>query len=211
MANNRLLFFDTETSGLPRGAIAHNPGIHCLEIAGIWQSDGTRSPSRRQMISLLVQPGTKAEPALANYTIEPGAFNAHGITREYLAEFGIDSSIAFSTILDLIRRSDTLIGHNLEFDIKILRIWAMHLGASEQLELAWKHKELYCTMQAATPVCRIASPRGGYKWPKLEELYKFLFAKSFDGAHQAFFDIQATRNCYFELILRGVKSPQVVL
>ena len=146
-----------------------------------------------------------------DYVIEPGAEKAHGLSRETLAEFGVDSAVAFSTMLDLIRRSDTLIGHNLEFDIKVLRIWAMHLGAGEALEAAWKHKSLYCTMQAATPVCKLPSPRGGYKWPKLEELYRHLFSKTFDGAHQAFFDIQATRNCYFELILRGVPSPQVVL
>ena len=61
-------------------------------------------------------------------------------------------------------------------------------------------------MQASTDYCAIPSnsPYGGYKWPKLEELYRKLFGCMFDNAHDALADVEATKKCYFELLDRGL-------
>lgn len=42
------------------------------------------------------------------------------------------------------------------------------------------------------------------KWPKLGELYRFLFNKDFEGAHDAMFDVIALKECFFEMAKRGV-------
>jgi DNA polymerase-3 subunit epsilon len=44
----------------------------------------------------------------------------------------------------------------------------------------------------------------GYKWPKLNELYKKLFNEDMGAAHTALMDIQNTAKCYFELERLGV-------
>ena len=41
-------------------------------------------------------------------------------------------------------------------------------------------------------------------WPRLEELYRKLFGRNFAGAHDAMSDIQATKECFFELKRRGI-------
>ena len=40
--------------------------------------------------------------------------------------------------------------------------------------------------------------------PRLEELYRKLFGRNFAGAHDAMSDIQATKECFFELKRRGI-------
>ena len=61
-------------------------------------------------------------------------------------------------------------------------------------------------MKCSADFCAIPSnsPYGGYKWPKLEELYRKLFGYTFDGAHDALADVEATRKCYFELKKKGI-------
>jgi len=36
-------------------------------------------------------------------------------------------------------------------------------------------KKLPCPMKLSTDICKLPSPRGGYKWPKVEEAHKFFF------------------------------------
>lgn len=38
-------------------------------------------------------------------------------------------------------------------------------------------KKLPCPMKLSTDVCKIPSPKGGYKWPKVEEAHKFFFGE----------------------------------
>ncbi len=45
--------------------------------------------------------------------------------------------------------------------------------------------------------------RKGYKSPKLEELYKFLFKEDIINAHNAAADVDATARCFFELLRQG--------
>jgi hypothetical protein len=60
-----------------------------------------------------------------------------------------------------------------------------------------------CTMQVGTNLCRIPS-QYGYKYPKLEELHRFLFQANFEGAHNAATDIAITMKCFWEMRKRGV-------
>ena len=52
---------------------------------------------------------------------------------------------------------------------------------------------------------QVASGRGGkYKWPNLSELHIKLFGNSFDEAHNAAADVEATTRCFLELIRLSV-------
>ncbi|MEQ1883107.1 MAG: hypothetical protein ABL878_19305 [Burkholderiales bacterium] len=80
------------------------------------------------------------------------------------------------------------------FDEKILGAEFLRAGYSNPLE----SKKRKCTMQEATDFCRLPGPYG-YKWPKLDELYRKLFKESLTGAHRALIDVRACARCYFEL------------
>ena len=58
-------------------------------------------------------------------------------------------------------------------------------------------------MQQTINFCQI-SGNYGYKYPKLTELYKKLFNSTFDEAHDASVDIEATFKCFYELIKNQV-------
>ena len=60
-----------------------------------------------------------------------------------------------------------------------------------------------CTMKSSTKYCRIPG-NYGYKWPTLSDLHINLFGNDFEGAHDAFADIDATEKCFWELKRRGV-------
>ena len=67
-------------------------------------------------------------------------------------------------------------------------------------------KPSLCTMLSSTNFCAIPNPNGydDYKWPKLSELYRKLFNRDFEDAHDALADITATKECFFELKRRGI-------
>jgi len=102
-------------------------------------------------------------------------------------------------------KADTLVCHNFGFDSLMLKVAAHRSGMIGEVVLdTLEVKSNFCTMLKSTQLCKIPGPYG-YKWPKLEELYKFLFNKSFEGAHDALNDVLATRRCYYELKRLGVK------
>lgn len=66
-------------------------------------------------------------------------------------------------------------------------------------------KKLDCPMKLSTDICQIPSPRGGFKWPKVQEAYDFFFGKTdyieqHRGADDAFHEAEIV----FELYKRGV-------
>ena len=87
-----------------------------------------------------------------------------------------------------------LVGHNIDFDEKILGAELLRAGHPNCVET----KQRLCTMRSATDYCRLPGPYG-YKWPKLEELHRKLFNQPLDGAHRALVDVRACAKCYFEL------------
>lgn len=101
------------------------------------------------------------------------------------------------------QQCDILVAHNLNFDHRI--VWAEFIRAGRQPR-SGLHK--ICTMQKSTNVTKIPSARG-YKWPKLEELYRHLFAKEIENAHDALADVVACKDCFFKLVEMGVLSTEV--
>ena len=62
-------------------------------------------------------------------------------------------------------------------------------------------KKLPCPMKLATDICKLPSPRGGFKWPKVEEAHLFLFGdvgyiEKHRGADDAFFEAEIVYELY---------------
>lgn len=200
MGKKRILFFDTETSGLPKNYKAPVTDLGnwplIVQLAWIVADEDGAIISKRQM---LVKPYRNGEPI----DISAEAQAVHGHTFEKLEAEGIKIDHALMAILIDISDADLIVAHNLGYDAPIL--------ASEMIRAKIERiegKPKFCTMQATTNVCKIPGPYG-YKWPKLQELHKFLFGTEFDGAHDAMSDIEATYKCYFELKKRGLANVPV--
>jgi DNA polymerase-3 subunit epsilon len=181
------LFFDTETTGLPRN----------------WKApvtDLNNWPRLVQLAYLLFDiNGNKISGG--DHIIKPNGFaipteasKIHGISTEKANKDGKELLTVLKDFQSLINQAEHLVAHNMSFDEKI--VGAEFLRNKMKDIVATKKK--ICTMQSTTNFCAIDGPYG-YKWPKLSELHYKLFRTGFDEAHNAAVDINATAKCFWEL------------
>lgn len=181
------LFFDTETTGLPRNWKAPvtdlNNWPRMVQIAWIL-SDTTGI--RIESDDFIIKP--------ENFKIPLDASRVHGITTERAIKEGEELEKVLTRFNKLVGQADFIVAHNISFDEKILGAELLRKGIRGNFE----KKRKLCTMQASTDYCRLPGPYG-YKWPKLSELYIKLFGEDFDEAHEASIDINATERCFWEM------------
>lgn len=189
--NKTFLFFDVETNGLP------------LDYNGD-ASDLDNWPRIVQLAYILTN--RKGEIlASKNFIIKPIGFNIpkdstdiHGITTEFAMQHGRDISSVLQIFKDDLLKAGTLVAHNYNFDSKVVISEFIRSG----IDLDFPVFNSICTMLKSVDFCKIPSEHyfGQYKWPKLSELYMKLFESEFEGAHDAMVDIQATVECFWELV-----------
>ena len=128
------------------------------------------------------------------FVIPANATRIHGITTQRAKEEGVPLAEAIEQFQADLDVASFIVGHNIEFDKKIVGAEMIRLGKKDELE----KKKSYCTMQSSIDFCRIPGVYG-YKYPKLQELYRKLFGENFEDAHHAMSDIEATEKCFWEL------------
>jgi len=186
------LVFDTETTGLPKNYQAP------LDDFSNW-------PRIVQLAwSLYDAEGNHWETY--NYIIKPNGFvisdevaKIHRITQERALAEGVELREALTHFISDVKKAEHLVGHNIDFDDKIVGCELMREKMENPLLTASK----ICTMKKSVQVCKIDNGRGGYKWPNLTELYNYLFQTGFPEAHDAGVDVKACADCLFELKRRG--------
>ena len=181
------LFFDTETTGLPRNWKAPvtdlNNWPRMIQIAWILcDNHGTRIETD----DFIIKP--------ENFIIPTDASRIHGISTEKAIAEGEDLARILSKFNELIERADFIVAHNISFDEKFLGAELLR----KRIKSDFSRKRKLCTMQSSTSYCRLPGPYG-YKWPKLSELHIKLFGEDFDEAHDASVDINATEKCFWEM------------
>lgn len=171
--------FDTETTGILdyRAPITadHQPDV--VQLCA-WLADKERVYTK---INILVHADTE---------IPEGAYEVHRIDRELTKKVGVSRLRACQIMHSFAQKADLLVGHNVEFDIKMMKI-AMHREGGGGKSM---NKPSFCTMKTSTEICKISNPNrpGSYKWPNLTEAYKKLVdPRGFENAHDAEADVMA--------------------
>ena len=186
------LFFDTETTGLPKNYKASlldfDNWPRMVQIA--WQKY-TETGELLDSEMFIVKP--------EGYKIPKEVSDIHGITTERAIAEGVDLSGVLNKFRDAMLNSEFLVAHNINFDEKIVGVEFLR----KKTEKITKKLPRIDTMIAATDFCAIPG-KYGYKWPNLSELHQKLFGKTFDGAHDALVDVKACADCFFELKKRGI-------
>lgn len=186
------LFFDTETTGLPRS----------------WQAPVTDLDNWPRLVQLAYMAFDRDGGLIAScdciikpqgFTIPAEAARIHGITTERALKEGRELAEVLREFKALLDRAQYLVAHNISFDEKI--VGAELLRNNMPDISSSKHK--ICTMHCTTEYCALPGPRG-YKWPKLAELHQKLFRADFEGAHNAASDVAATAKCFWELKQLGI-------
>ncbi len=187
------LFFDTETTGLPKNYQAPLDDFsnwpRLVQLAwSTYDSDGNRWESYNYIIKPV------------GFEIPEESTKIHRISQAQALEEGKDIEIVLRHFSQQVKSVSCLIAHNIDFDKKII--------GSELLRAKLPNPLLdvdkICTMKASTNYCQIDNGRGTYKWPSLAELHQVLFKTDFSDAHDAMIDVQACAKCFFALKRKNI-------
>lgn len=198
LRRKKFLFFDTETTGVPQNREAST-------------SDINNWPRLVQLSWILTNHSGKIISD-GNYIIKPNGFvipqeatNIHGITNGEAKAWGVPLEDALYDFLRDLSRADILVGHNVDFDKKVIGAECIRMGWDDELS----DMPSVCTMKQTIDFCKIPNKYGyGYRFPKLQELYYKLFNRNFENSHDSAADVEATKDCFFELLERSIiKMP----
>jgi DNA polymerase III epsilon subunit-like protein len=186
------LFFDVETTGLPIDWKAPTSDLEnwprIVEIAWILSDE---NGNELEVFSSILKND--------NFSIPIDASKIHQITDEIANTKGRERIEVFKQFADVISKAQTLVAHNIEFDFKVLHSEFIRYGIKSGLYKINKA----CTKELSTDYCKLPG-NYGYKWPKLEELFRKVFGKELLSAHSASIDVKACKDCFFELAKQGV-------
>lgn len=191
----KLVFFDTETTGIKPGSICQLSYI---------------------IVNTDIKPNTTVGKNFF-FTVdemEPSAEEVHGFSLEKLYEIsnGLYFEDQVEEFLEDFFTADVIIGHNVSFDIKFLKHELEGIGEE------FIPKNQFCTMSYYKNICKFLNGRGEFKNPRLEEVIKFLTIdknvidatskKFFSGSgdyHDARFDTTAT----YLIVTEGIKKGYI--
>lgn len=187
------LFFDTETTGLPKNYKApisdSDNWPRLVQIAWSWYDAGF---NLWDSYSFVIKPD--------GFVIPEEVAKIHRVSQERAMSEGRDLKEILDLFAKEVKKADFVIAHNIDFDDKIVGAEYFRFNEENPLDTASK----ICTMKSSVNYCKIPNNRGSYKWPNLSELYYILFGETFADAHDALIDVNACAKCFFELKNKGV-------
>ena len=192
------LIFDTETTGLPKRWDAplsdSENWPRCIQIA--WQIHDAKGEVVAHEDYLIRPDG---------FTIPFDSEQVHGISTALAEDQGIPLEEVLEKFHAALDQVDYVVGHNVSFDRNIMGAEYLRSGLADVLE--GKAVVDTCTEETAT-LCQLPGGRGGkFKLPTLSELYHFLFQESFEEAHNATADVEATSRAFLELLRQDQLHP----
>jgi DNA polymerase III epsilon subunit-like protein len=186
------LFFDTETTGLPKSFKAPMTDLdnwpRLVQIA--WQNYSGEG-ELLESFSYIIKP--------EGFIISEEVAKIHRVTQERALKEGKNLKEVLIKFVEHLKKNEFAVAHNFSFDENIV---GAELLRAEMENIFFKVRKI-CTMKGTVDICKIPS-RNGYKWPTLTELHKILFNKDFPDAHDALVDVKALADCFFELKNRGL-------
>lgn len=192
----KILFFDSETNGLPIDYKASYTDVdnwpRVISLAWILADENRKVHAHGYD---LIYPDGWEMPTEKFWTDK-------GYTQENNIAHGKKIADVLTLFLAAKQEADLLVAHNLNFDHRI--VWAEFIRAGMEPRSGMNK---LCTMMKGTSVAKIPAAKGrGYKWPKLEELYTFLFRAQMENAHDAGADVRACMDCFYRMIDLGAIS-----
>jgi DNA polymerase III epsilon subunit-like protein len=206
----KFLVFDTETTGLPQSKFISpstlNLWPHIVQFSYIIYDSSFND---------IVESKDYIIKVPENVMIPNESSKIHGITNDISNEKGVDINDVFLEFFKHLKNVDTLIGHNIQFDINMIKIELLRIINSDsyspnQIKLhknnfhyILNYQNITCTLKDSITFCNIQlmdkSGNPFLKYPKLVELHEKLFNKIPNNLHNSFNDILVTLRCFMKL------------
>jgi len=195
-ATKGVLFFDTETTGLPAKGAKYDADFmefpHMVSLA--WSLNG-------QEYEYIIKPN--------GYVIPQEVTEIHGISHDYAMEHGINVELVLRAFFQDAIEADFVCAHNIYFDVSIIKASVLRSLGKEYYDLYAeialdKAKRIDTMMKTIKFVGALYANGKPGKFPKLEELYQKLFPNETFNAHNALEDVRALVRCLPELVRLGI-------
>lgn len=192
----RALFFDTETTGLPKdrkkdATMGPDNWPDAVSIAWIVTEDS--KPIRGKYS--IIQP--------SGWQIPEESIRIHGITQQMAETNGIPLSHVLGDFVRDLRNVDIVIAHNLEFDKNVIIAAALY-RCKDDLAMKWPRYE-FCTCEGAREITKIPLAKQTlyfkFKSPRLSELYTHVFGSAPPESilHTSLGDVQLLVALFFKV------------
>lgn len=192
MLTSKYLFFDVETTGLPKSwkASVYETENWPRIVQLAWVISDAEGKELKQRDCIIKPDG---------FRIPKASERVHGISTAQAMAEGLEIKEVLQEFMEDLNACQFLVAHNISFDSKVLGAELIRATEENPLEVASQ----LCTMQLSTNYCELPG-KYGYKWPTLTELHVKLFGTDFEEAHDALVDVQACKRCFVELVRLGV-------
>jgi DNA polymerase III subunit epsilon len=198
-----ILFYDTETSGLPNKRQLHNLDVqpHIMQLAFSLYDDERRPVL--EVSTYLTIPD--------HASISPEALTTHGIERKKANQYGMNPDAALRLLGWAARKAELAVAHNEKFDLQLLEFAALRLSTKSPLA----EIKTLCTMEATIGIIKMPPTEAMIKWghgdkfkpPKLTECWTHFFGEELSGAHDALVDTRGCARVYYHLLDNGLIEP----
>ena len=208
----RVLFFDTETTGLPASKIISPDTLH------LWPHIVQFSYIIYDTeLDIIVEMFDYVVKMKKDIIIPEDSIKIHGVTNEMSTRIGVPIEEILNKFFYYLKTVDEIVGHNISFDINIIRVELLRLiySTSEQcpkndlntqkynLHAITNFKNIYCTMNKSIDLCNIqAVSKNGksyLKFPSLLELHEKLFCSKPQNLHNSLNDVIVTLRCFIKI------------
>lgn len=201
MTIDDVLFFDTETTGIP-------------ERSWNWDTDLEQYPHVVQMAWLH---GCKVETHIIRpdgWEIPQETVDVHGITTEYALEHGEPFASVVDMFIQDCHDAGLICGHNIHFDTSIIKanilreLGREYYDANDVENALYKGKRID-TMRPTMKWVDARMANGRLKFPNLSELYSRCFPGESFPAHDALEDVKAVAKCLPVIVELGLVELKV--
>lgn len=201
MTINDVLFFDTETTGIP-------------DRSAKWDTDFANYP---HVVQIAWMHGCKVE----NHIIRPDGWEipeetvaVHGITTEYAMEHGEPFAAVVDMFIQDCHEAGLICGHNIHFDTgivkaNILRELGREYYDANDVETALYKGKRIDTMRPTMKWVDARMANGRLKFPNLGELYDRCFPGETFPEHNALEDVKAVARCLPVILEMGLVELKV--
>ena len=201
MTTEDILFFDTETTGIPDKSAKWDADYmdypHVVQIAWIYKGE---------KFNYIIRP--------EGWEIPEDVTAVHGITTEYALEHGAPFAAVIDKFISDCREAGLICGHNIHFDTSIVKANILReLGRAyydaENVEDALFKGKRIDTMRSSMKWVDARNSWGKLKFPNLGELYSRCFPGETFPAHDAMEDTLAVARCLPVLVEKGLVELKV--
>lgn len=211
----KIAVFDTETTGLPKSKILNELTLHLWPyiVQFSYLIYDTELKKITKKVDLVIR-------IPENINISDEVSDIHGITNfiSQNSQYKIEDALIHFSKDYLNYNIDLIVGHNLSFDINMLKIELMREINNQKKtndkrifsqllenlnDMKPDSQELYCTMQKSIELCNLKTTskygKEYVKFPKLNELHMKLFNSSPKNLHNSLNDVLICLRCYYML------------